>query len=454
MSSKTGENRFIALLRKQVRKMLQARRSSPAYIEAKEVKPFLDAIKPFEGKVRTVSRRLLVIPSDIDAFSGARGDDAMVTATTESLRAAFGALEIAAIVGSDSAAARVMAKGFTPIDTRENGTFSYSRTIAGIAEFAPDLCFVLGADVLDGYYWPASSARMLLMADAVARFGGRVSVLGFSFNSTPAPGLRPVFHSLHENVSLHLRDHLSQARFYQFTGIETELVADSAFLLEPDFGGAHYPRIAAFAERARTSSRGVIALNLHPLLIKDITPETLDRLTSSAARAVESVSSHRGLAWIFLPHDDRDGIGDVDCLRMIYDKLPDHLRQDVLLMSEVPQAAQIKAIVGVADYVVAGRMHLAIACLGREIPTMVVTYQDKFQGLFDHFGLPSELALAPADALHPERLSAAIERLIRDKNDMREKIASRLPQVMALSRKNIAPLLERLGREPPERKKT
>jgi polysaccharide pyruvyl transferase WcaK-like protein len=102
---------------------------------------------------------------------------------------------------------------------------------------------------------------------------------------------------------------------------------------------------------------------------------------------------------------------------------------------------QLKAIAGLADGVLTGRMHLAIASLGMGVPVVALTYQGKFEGLFRHFDLPSWLLLSPAQTLRPGLLEQTLERFIDELPSLRTSVAAHWPTVLAASQRNLANLL-------------
>ena len=103
-------------------------------------------------------------------------------------------------------------------------------------------------------------------------------------------------------------------------------------------------------------------------------------------------------------------------------------------------ASEIKAVAGLVDGVVTGRMHLAIAALGQGTPVAAITYQDKFQGLFAHFGVSESLLLSPEQLLAGDNLEKFLLRFLGAYKTAGAQVRNMLPAVMELSRANIAPL--------------
>ena len=178
---------------------------------------------------------------------------------------------------------------------------------------------VLGADVLDGYYSATTAIRMLSLADVAARRGTAVSVLGFSFNSHPSRQLRPVFDALHPGVGIHLRDQTSMDRFAAFSAAPHQLVADAAFMLEPQTRSPQVAAVGAWARSRRDAGDLVIGFNLHPMLLHRATEAQVQALSSTArSKALRAVQRTQAVSWLLLSHDYRGRDGDDRCLQPVH----------------------------------------------------------------------------------------------------------------------------------------
>jgi polysaccharide pyruvyl transferase WcaK-like protein len=81
-------------------------------------------------------------------------------------------------------------------------------------------------------------------------------------------------------------------------------------------------------------------------------------------------------------------------------------------------------------------MHLAIACLGNGVPVGAVVYQDKFEGLFDHFGITPPL-VAGDSATDEEVVASFIETVLAQADTLRAAIDKELARVIRLSERNL-----------------
>lgn len=381
-------------------------------------------------------RTLLLVPSDPWTLVGAGGDDAMLGAAVTTLKVGNPSLDVAIVTATEQASAAAHARGFRPVQIWARADF-VDAVLEMLARERPDALVALGADIVDGAYGANPAVKLLVLADLAARSGAAATLLGFSFSATPHPAIRPILDELSDQVRLNLRDEISLRRFRQFTAARAQLVADSAFLMPP---GESVAPAAEWIAGRRAAGRTVVGFNIHPTLFKDAPPRQVASLIDASAAALAAVSAERPVSWLMFPHDYRRDHGDDVCLAPLADRLSRQLGPDVFHLSGEHPAAALKAVAGLLDGVVAGRMHLAIASLGMGVPVVAVTYQDKFEGLFRHFRLPSWLLLPPAAIIGGDALRDTIIRFVDELAPLGAQVQQALPDVLAASRLNLADL--------------
>ena len=89
------------------------------------------------------------------------------------------------------------------------------------------------------------------------------------------------------------------------------------------------------------------------------------------------------------------------------------------------------------DIALSGKMHFAIACLGQCVPTVCISYNGKFEGLYMHFGL-KELIIEPSLLSDYKRVTELFNSAFICREDLRKQIASRISAVRKLSYVNFA----------------
>lgn len=396
----------------------------------------LVARMPAAAPVPAPVRRLVVLPADPATVNGSRGDEAMLCATVQTVRRYSPELVVAVLANGEKADAAVRALGLQPLGGWRDGG-SLTELLAAIEGFGADGLAVMGADVMDGCYDVLRSARFALIADLAARRGLRSTILGFSFNRAPTASLAAVFDALGTAARVHVRDGLSIERFRRFTGAQATLVADSAFLLKPAPPNERLEAVHAWAARRREAGDRVLGFNTHNKLYGIASEAQAAAQLGPLAELLGELSSSCNVSWLMLAHDFRDISHDNMCLRPLAAALRERLGERLLYPQSDWSSAEIKALCGDIDGVVTGRMHLAIASLGRGTPVACQTYQDKFHGLFDHFDLPRELLVEDDAGLDTEQFGALLRGFIDSLPALREQISRKLPDVESLAARNF-----------------
>lgn len=385
----------------------------------------------------------VLVPPDPATLVDSRGDEAMLLALTTRIRQDRQRTQCQVATTNPKADTQARTIGLTPFRVW-GGALMPLRFNQFLATCRPAMGFVMGADVMDGHYSPVNSLRMIIAADLLARWGARTAFVGFSFNEHPSRVVRHAFKKLHPDVRVNLRDPLSWQRFRRVSGRKSHLVADLAFLLEPAIELS--PTSAAvrdWMQQRRAAGQRVMILNLHPMVFSSqLAPSAMPRLLQSMQQALTALTGKYALSWLLLPHDNRPHAGDGKALESLALELNPSVREQILLVKQAPSAPEIKAIAGLADGAITGRMHLAIAALGQSTPVMVLAYQDKFAGLMMQFGMPDWLLMDGASATNPERLTDVVERFVNALPDLRSMLHGQLPAVRASANATLGGMFE------------
>lgn len=381
--------------------------------------------------VPETATRFAIIPGDVDDPCGSMGDMAMLTGLLQSLRA-HDPTAIFTIIGTqahDIAVPGIGAVSVVAAWTGKTGTITFDNIIRQNHGL-----FVIGADVLDGKYGAALVQRIVDYCNHSVQLGIPATVLGFSFSRHPR---RPAIHALsklHPKVTVNVRDQPSLDRFIQRVGIPATLCADCAFLMPP--ATESDPEAEAWITSMRAASRSPVGVNLNAhALAPALSQVGADALIAHLARQLRLAGEAHKLAFMLIPHDFKPQSGDTALLQALEKNLQQngfpHARY-----TEIKRPDIIKRITSLLDLVITGRMHLAIAALGSGTPILSIAYQDKFEGLYQHFGLSLEHIIAPLQCLSDEPLSR-INRAYAQRHDNRELIRANLPRVKALASRNL-----------------
>jgi colanic acid/amylovoran biosynthesis protein len=387
------------------------------------------------------TNKILIIPPDPYTLIGSRGDEAMLDTLIKVARSNNPNVEFFVVTASNEADCAARGKELIPVQIWTHA-FSPKIILKELREISPDALAVIGADVIDGYYNPYLPLHAFMFADLASRLGARSTIIGFSFNREPWPELKEVFELTSKDVAVNVRDSVSLDRFNKFCDCPASLVADSAFFLDPNLDCEVKHEAQQWAENTRKAGRKAIAFNLHPMLFKNATQSQISGLIHNAANAIEAVTNLRDVNWLLLSHDYREKVGDNICLTPLAEELAKRgLTDRFIHLSKDYPAQEIKAIASLMDGVVTARMHLAIASLGMGVPVAVLTYQDKFFGLFKHFKLPDWLLLNPSQSIKFDaELEVLMLRFIDEVDSLRMQVQKQLPSVKERAMKNFLPL--------------
>ena len=376
--------------------------------------------------------RFAIIAGDVTDPSSSLGDLAMFSALMQSLRAQNPDSTFT-IIGKRRHTIVIPGIGETPVVPAwagKTGTRAFDELIR-----QHHALFVMGADILDGKYGAALVQRIAAYCNHSVALGIPATMLGFSFNRHPRIPAVHALSRLHPKVTINIRDQPSLERFTRIVGIPARLCTDSAFLMPP--ATAPLPEPEAWIAAMRHEGRTPVGINLSAhALAPAIAQAGLDRLIDCLAEQFRHAGEQNRLAFMLLPHDLKSQSGDVPMLQALKEALQQkgftHVRYTL-----IDQPDKIKRLTRFLDLVITGRMHLVIASLGSGTPALSITYQDKFEGLYQHFDLSLEHTITPIQCL-----SDAFLRKINDafmhRHDNRARILSHLPRVKALASRNLA----------------
>lgn len=375
--------------------------------------------------------RFVIIPADMGNVIGSMGDLAMLTGLLQSLRtrnpdATF------TLIGTRDHSLDVPGIGEIPVVAAwvgKTGSVAFDNVIR-----QNHALFVMGADILDGKYGAALVARIVDYCNHSVLLGIPASTLGFSFNSHPRSPAIHALSRLHPWVTVNVRDQLSLDRFQQATGIPATLCADSAFLLPP--ATAPEPESEAWINTMRETGRSPVGVNLNIHALQPALSKLgMDALITHLAQQLKLAGETSKLAFMLIPHDLKPQSGDMAMLQALEKQLRHnafpHVRYTLINRPDT-----IKRVTGLLDLVITGRMHLAIASLGSGTPILSITYQDKFEGLYQHFGLSIEHTITPMQCLS-DALSIRVGRTHMQRHELHKRICASLPQVMTLASQNL-----------------
>ncbi|MGL5833874.1 MAG: polysaccharide pyruvyl transferase family protein [Waterburya sp.] len=301
---------------------------------------------------------------------------------------------------------------------------------------------VPGADVMDGYYSEASPLLKLRLISLAQGAGLDCSLGGFSFNHQPKQSCLQALQKLPKNVKLHARDPQSKVRFEQHLHRPINLVADLAFLLSPRIEPSVINPEQSWINQERMKGNLIIGINPNKTLASQLQTDNPTELATVFADLIQGLHQRiKNISFVLIPHDyrsDQKFPGDDILSELIQQQLPLALQSSCYPLTKSRlRAAEVQNICQCLDFVVTSRMHLAIACLRVQTPVQGIVYQGKFEGLYSYFGL-EHLLIEPTEAMQPDKLLSFVTSGIENREQIKQQIAQKLPQVIALAQQNFA----------------
>jgi polysaccharide pyruvyl transferase WcaK-like protein len=210
------------------------------------------------------------------------------------------------------------------------------------------------------------------------------------------------------------------------------LVADPAFLMDP---------IPVTADRLGfTIPPGAIGLNLSPLLAKyfvktdrpvwDMTDGDLTPWIDFSAEVVRTVISSTGRTVVLIPHVSSPvhSCDDFWFLDAVKRKVANEGRRDVLCVSTLLSAAELKSVIASCAVFCGARTHATIAALSSGVPTLSFGYSMKARGLnqdiFDHLDYCLD-----ARALSMSLIRDSVVALLAHEREIRRALECRIPVI-------------------------
>jgi polysaccharide pyruvyl transferase WcaK-like protein len=161
-----------------------------------------------------------------------------------------------------------------------------------------------------------------------------------------------------------------------------------------------------------------------------------DELVAVHAATVGELIAERSCACLFVSHDWRAAPQEQELAERVRSSLATALRDCAHVVEGPHSAMEAKGVCAELDFLVSGRMHLAIGALTHAVPTAFLPYQGKFEGLTQHLGA-EELVLDVARSLDERTLIGQVAPLLDRRDALRREIAARMPQILELSRSNL-----------------
>ena len=389
----------------------------------------LGTLRPIFGRRRT----FLIVSSD---DTGSVGDQAM----TESIRSVVADRYGYDVALMHPAAISAPVELLGPVrhlskpETQEPASRLVKAWRRGVFHMArPNRFGFLGADVIDGCYSERKVLQILTLLDFLMKSGASGRIFGASVSEARSANVMKRLGGL-PGLTFNARDPLSFSRFEDAAGRKAVPVADLAFNLTPKITSSMGQAAADWVTGQKAAGQFILGANINGYTVGQIEgdgPQAYVDLLS----AWLSADPKRSV--LILPHDGRPfPTGDIEPCQACFEALAPMFPDRVEMLRPPLKAWELKHLAGMADVVMSGRMHLAIAALGMGTPPLCVAYLNKFEGLFQLFGIEG-LVVNPDTVADTDAMLAKLEELVSRREELEAAIEAKLPEVMALSLKNF-----------------
>ena len=314
--------------------------------------------------------------------------------------------------------ANVMRKIVSSINIRWSPMMESLRLLRGL-----DAVFLIGGDIYT--LSPSGNFEVSLpkFGETAERMGVPYVIWGASIGPFTEMYIAEHFYVAHlRQASLITAREQDTIQYLASIGIYSNIVscADPAFAVAPEI----------FKKQASHRTTKQIALNLSPISAR-YAGKLVDEATALQARAVERIITTHGCDIILVPHvvcsaDLQDD--DVSYLINVYHAVHHSFRNRIHIHDCDCGFVGVKKILTDCDMVIAARMHCAINALTAHVPTILLSYSQKAQGMCKYIYGHCDYVM-PVSEFGSAPCMTVIGNLMERQSSIIDYLAKRIPEV-------------------------
>lgn len=141
----------------------------------------------------------------------------------------------------------------------------------------------------------------------------------------------------------------------------------------------------------------------------------------------------KGYRIVVLPHSVRlngkEHNNDLPLCSRLFEKIDDN--KNCLFVEKELSSQELRAVIGECDFFIASRFHAMVSSLAMQVPTLVIGWSHKYKEVLEMFEL--EQWAFGQENLTVDYLDNQIKSLIKHEKEVRNKLASNLPEVKKLA---------------------
>ena len=298
-----------------------------------------------------------------------------------------------------------------------------------------DTVISTGGDVFSSTY--GSLNRHLATIQVAGTFKKSVCLIGQSIGPFERESEYKAFIKAMKNVQLiTARESLSFKYLMKMKlqNIRVELTADPAFCLEPNMEKIH-EILKAYNILDEKPIAGIAPSQLITYYTKPSYIVHFKVLQKLAEFLMEDLGYHV----VLIPHVRGVSVKGDD--RIVCEKLYRNLNfpKGMTVLSLDHSAEEIRALMSKLDLLIAERMHAAIAGLAQHVPTFVIGYSVKAQGILgDIFGFENlEDYMILVKKLNEETLKEHVKGLLTKRDEVSKHLSKVIPRIKNYARRNF-----------------
>ena len=278
----------------------------------------------------------------------------------------------------------------------------------------------------DNYSLDYGTPRMFTdLDDLILSKGKKLVIWGASvgpFHSRPDYETYMAAH-LSNVTAIYARESYTRAYLAKI-GVSSNVydLADPAFIMKP----VEPAQSPAFARLGET-----IGLNFSQLMGRYVCPGNEDRWLILAKEIVARIKNEFGLPILLLPHVCEEDPNNNDYLFMKA-IIQDSPLEDVSILNPDYSSQELKWIISKLRLFAGARTHATIAALSSCVPTISFSYSLKALGINQDVFSNLDYCLKPGE-LNPDRICAVFSSVLRDENEIREQLVSRMSEIYQTS---------------------
>ena len=273
-----------------------------------------------------------------------------------------------------------------------------------------DVCVAIGGDNYcynkGKLYWPTERV--------IKKMGKKMMLWGASVEPKDLPGELAEHLSLFDAITV--RESISYEALVQCgLGDKAHLVADPAFLLEPE--AVELPE--GFTEG------NMVGINLSPMILNYT--ENRDKVVESVYALVDHILATSEMGVLLVPHVRLPVTDDMDTLRPIYERYKDTGR--VALLDDFSLSCrQLKGYISKCRFFIGARTHSIIAAYSTCVPALALGYSVKAKGIArDIFGTEERLVLPVQTFDDPTSTVRGFDYLVEHEGEIRDRLVEFMP---------------------------